>query len=173
MSQDLALISPITQSGRLKRIRLAVIVGIIVFIIIMIPIYYPVQSPIESELVTEGSVTINGKILEVEIADEPEERSRGLMFRKSLSRDSGMLFLFDREGFYSFWMMNVNFNLDIIWIDSGGNVVHIERDLPSCFMNCPSYAPREAARYVLELNSGVVDELDVLVGSFISINIIN
>jgi uncharacterized membrane protein (UPF0127 family) len=68
-------------------------------------------------------------------------------------------------------MMNVNFNLDLIWINSNGNVVHIERDVPSCFMNCPTYAPKEAARYVLELNSGVANELDLLVGSFVSINL--
>jgi len=139
----------------------------------MIPIYYPIQAPDESQQVIEASVTINGKIIEVEIADEPDERSRGLMFRDSLSTDIGMLFLFDREGFYSFWMMNVNFNLDIIWINSDGIVVHLERDLPSCYMNCPSYAPREAASYVLELNSGVANELDLLVGSFVDITLPN
>ena len=137
----------------------------------MILIYYPVQTSIESEIVIEASVTINGKTIEIEIADEPDERSRGLMFRESLTKDTGMLFLFDREDFYSFWMMNVNFNLDLIWINSNGNVVHIERDVPSCFMNCPTYAPKEAARYVLELNSGVANELDLLVGSFVSINL--
>jgi len=157
----------------LQRIRFVVIVGIIVLIMIMIPIYYPVQTSTESKRIIEGSVTINGEILEVEISDEPDEKSRGLMFRESLSRDTGMLFLFDKEGFYSFWMMNVNFNLDIIWINSNGNVVHIERDLPSCFMSCPTYAPRESARYVLELNSGVANELGLLVGSFVGINIQN
>ena len=157
----------------MKRINFVVIVGIIVITTIMILIYYPVQTSIESEIVIEASVTINGKTIEIEIADEPDERSRGLMFRESLTKDTGMLFLFDKEGFYSFWMMNVNFNLDIIWINSNGNVVHIERDLPSCFMSCPTYAPRESARYVLELNSGVANELDLLVGSFVGINIQN
>jgi|TARA_B100001971_G_scaffold95687_1_gene88444 hypothetical protein len=155
----------------MKRINFVVIVGIIVITTIMILIYYPVQTSIESEIVIEASVTINGKTIEIEIADEPDERSRGLMFRESLTKDTGMLFLFDREDFYSFWMMNVNFNLDLIWINSNGNVVHIERDVPSCFMNCPTYAPKEAARYVLELNSGVANELDLLVGSFVSINL--
>ena len=155
----------------MKRINFVVIVGIIVITTIMILIYYPVQTSIESEIVIEASVTINGKTIEIEIADEPDERSRGLMFRESLTKDTGMLFLFDREDFYSFWMMNVNFNLDLIWINSNGNVVHIERDVPSCFMSCPTYAPREAARYVLELNSGVANELDLLVGSFVSINL--
>ena len=154
----------------MKRIDVVVIVGIIV-LTIMIFIYYSFQTPIESEEVIEASVTINGKTIVVEIADEPDERSRGLMFRDSLSKDTGMLFLFDKEDFYSFWMMNVNFNLDLVWINSNGNVVHIERDVPSCFMSCPTYAPKEAARYVLELNSGVANELDLLVGSFVSINL--
>lgn len=150
-----------------------IIAGIILVIIIMIPIYYPVQTNTESPSVIEASVTINDKILEVEVADEAEERSRGLMFRKSMSRDTGMLFLFDKEGFYSFWMMNVNFNLDIIWINSNGNVVHIERDVPSCFISCPSYASGDSARYVLEINSGVANELNLQVGSFVDINFLN
>lgn len=137
----------------------------------MTPIYYSIETHSESQPVIEGSVMINGEILEIELADESTERSRGLMFRESLPRDKGMLFVFEIEGFYSFWMMNVNFNLDIIWINSNGNVVHIEKDVPSCFESCPSYSPRDSAKYVFEINSGVADELDLQVGSFVDINI--
>lgn len=139
----------------------------------MIFIYYPFQTTIDFRSDIKGSVTINGNIIEVELADETEERSQGLMFRKSMARDNGMLFLFDEEGFYSFWMMNVNFNLDIIWINNNGSIVHIERDVHSCFISCPSYSSRDSARYVLELNSGVAKELDLQVGSFVDLNIPN
>ena len=146
-----------------------IIIGIIVVITIMISIYYPFQTTIEFRSDIKGNVTINGKILEVELADETEERSQGLMFRKSMARDTGMLFIFDEEGFYSFWMMNMNFNLDIIWIKNNGSISHIERDVPSCFISCPSYSSRDSARYVLELNSGVAKELGLQVGSFVDI----
>ncbi len=139
----------------------------------MIFIYYPFQTTIDFRSDIKGSVTINGNIIEVELADETEERSQGLMFRKSMARDNGMLFLFDEEGFYSFWMMNVNFNLDIIWINNNGSIVHIERDVHSCFISCPSYSSRDSARYVLELNSGVAKEFDLQVGSFVDLNIPN
>lgn len=155
----------------MNRIKFLIIFETILFIVILTPIYYSIETQNKSQKVIEGNVTINGKTFEIELADEPTERSRGLMFRESLQRDKGMLFLFDREGVYSFWMMNVNFNLDIIWINSNGNVVHIEKDVPSCFESCPVYSPKDSAKYIFEINSGVADELHLQVGSFVNINI--
>lgn len=105
----------------------------------------------------------------VEIADEPVKRSRGLMFIESLPKDHGMLFVFDKEDIYSFWMMNVRFSLDLIWIDSNGIVVDIKRDAPPCFESCPSYNPKDTARYVLEVNSGFADDVGLKEGSYVEI----
>lgn len=87
------------------------------------------------------------------------------MFRESLPNDQGMLFIFEEERRYRFWMMNMTFNLDIIWLDSNGKVVHIVEDAEPCIdvkhTSLCSYSPDEAAKYVLEVNSGFVKKYGI------------
>ena len=112
----------------------------------------------------EARVEIRGKTITVEVADEPGEQTRGLMFRDTLPEGRGMLFVFDKDGTYAFWMMNVKFSLDIIWIDGAGRIVHIEPDVPPCSVLCPSYTPKASARYVLEVTAGLVDRIPIQEG---------
>jgi uncharacterized membrane protein (UPF0127 family) len=112
---------------------------------------------------------VNGKTIQVEIADTPDTRSQGLSLRDSLPKDHGMLFVFDEEGNYAFWMKNMEFNLDIIWINSTGTIVHIEKNLKPCLEICPSYGSEKPAQYVLEMNAGVSDELGIREGTTINI----
>ncbi len=101
----------------------------------------------------------NGKKITVELAITDEERQRGLMFREPLNEEQGMLFIFKREGFYSFWMKNVNFSIDILWLNEDKRIVHIEKNVPPCRREpCPSYSPDLPALYVLELKAGSVVE---------------
>ncbi len=100
----------------------------------------------------------DGDSVTAELADTVEERARGLMFRKNIEFDQGMLFLFEREDLYSFWMKNMLIPLDIIWLDKEKRIVHIERCLPPCEKEpCPSYLPKAPAMYVLELKAGSVE----------------
>ncbi len=97
----------------------------------------------------------DGKAVTAELAVTPEERARGLMFRDRLDADQGMLFIFDQEELNSFWMLNMKFPIDIIWLDKDKRVVHIEASVPPCPREpCPSYPTRLPALYVLELQSG-------------------
>ena len=84
------------------------------------------------------------------------------MFRENLPEDQGMLFIFDREGTYSFWMMNMKIHLDMIWLDSDGKVVHIVEDAAPCIdaahTSLCTFSPDEPAKYVLEVNSGFVQQ---------------
>ncbi len=99
----------------------------------------------------------NGNSIVAELAITDEERARGLMFREKIEDNEGMLFIFEAEGFYSFWMKNMNFPIDIIWLDKDRRIVHIEENVPPCKrMPCPSYISRLPAQYVLELKSGKV-----------------
>ncbi|MFQ6038654.1 MAG: DUF192 domain-containing protein [Candidatus Aminicenantales bacterium] len=101
----------------------------------------------------------DGSAVTAELARTPEERARGLMFRKSLSSEEGMLFVFEKEGFYSFWMKNMLLPLDILWLDRERRIVHIEQSVPPCREEpCPTYVSRSPARYVLELKAGLVRE---------------
>ncbi len=113
----------------------------------------------------EAQIIVNDRAMQVEIADTPDKRSLGLSLRDSMPRDRGMLFVFDEEDVYPFWMKNMEFNLDIAWINSSGTVVHVEKNLKPCLEICPSYESGKPARYVLEVNAGVSDELGIREGT--------
>ena len=98
------------------------------------------------------------------LADTPEKRSLGLMFRKRLPPDEGMLFVFEEERRHSFWMKNMNFSLDIIWIDRDKRIVDIKAGLKPCSGHCQSYVPAQESVYVLEVNSGFADRHQVKIG---------
>jgi len=97
----------------------------------------------------------DGRSIRVEIAADDDTRMQGLMFRESMPRGKGMLFIFPESGLYPFWMKNTLIPLDMIWINESGSIVHIARDVPPCEADpCPSYSPEATARYVLELAGG-------------------
>lgn len=97
----------------------------------------------------------SGKELKVEVMVEDADRAMGLMFRDALPSDRGLLFVFDRPDFHSFWMKNCKFPIDIVWMDGERKVVHVERGVPPCKNDpCPSYRPMRRALYVLEIGSG-------------------
>ena len=105
-------------------------------------------------------VCVKGRCFSVELARTDQERSQGLMFRESLGHNQGMLFLFDEERPYPFWMKNTRIPLDIIWIDKNKKVVFIKRDARPCTLDeCETIYPLGKAMYVLELNAGVADEI--------------
>ena len=92
----------------------------------------------------------------VEIADNDEERARGLMFRDAMERGHGMLFVHEREEPQAYWMKNTRIPLDILYFDDDRRLVSQQRDVPPCSLgdNCPPYPSNAPARYVLELNAG-------------------
>ncbi len=108
----------------------------------------------------------SGTIIVAEVADKPETRQRGLMFRDHLPEGGGMLFVFEADNPYSFWMKNCKFPIDIIWIDKTKNIVHIARDTPPCKADpCPVYGPKnKSARYVLEVAAGFAKEEGLKLG---------
>jgi len=122
-----------------------------------------VSSPVISRaLKTSGNstktlITIANVILSVEIARNTTTQTQGLSNRASLSKDSGMLFVFDHPDYWSFWMAGMKFPLDIIWFNSNRQVVWIEPNVQPCIsLNCAELTPESPAMYVLELNAGFV-----------------
>jgi len=92
--------------------------------------------------------------VKAEIADSAAKRRTGLAFRKSLDEQEGMLFVFVKETKPSFWMKNMEFPLDIIWIGRDKRIVAITAEAPPCSGSCESLVPKVAVKYVLEVNSG-------------------
>ena len=114
-------------------------------------------------------VLVDNVRVTVEIANTYESRASGLMFRDPLPENHGMLFVFDNQGNYPFWMMNMKFNLDIIWMDSKGEVVYVAKNVPPCGVPCSTVDPQINAKYVLEVNAGFVDKHQIDNGSIIHI----
>ncbi len=107
----------------------------------------------------------NGMCFKVELAATPEERTRGLMFRNSLAADAGMLFVFEQEGIYPFWMKNTKIPLDMIWIDKDKKVVFVAKNVQPCDVDqCPNIIPDGTAMYVLEINAGLAEKIGVKQG---------
>ena len=106
----------------------------------------------------------------VEIADTPAQHSKGLMFRNSLEKGTGMLFVFNNYQSRSFWMKNTRIPLDIIFISSDLKIIDIKKNfLPCKTNNCEVYNSKPA-KYVLEVNAGFVDENKIEVGNAIVLN---
>ena len=98
----------------------------------------------------------------VEIADTPAARSRGLMFRRSMPADQGMLFDFERDEMVSMWMRNTYISLDLLFIRKDGTIARIaERTEP---LSERTISSGEPVRSVLELNAGTASRLGISVG---------
>ena len=120
-----------------------------------------------------ASAEINGKKINLIVAKSEEDRQKGLSGRDKLDENQGMIFVFEKPGKYSFWMINMKFPLDIIYIN-GDKVVHIFKNLPQQADTpvglLPRYTPSEDANYVLELNGGQADELKIKKGTVVKLN---
>jgi uncharacterized membrane protein (UPF0127 family) len=106
-----------------------------------------------------------------EVAITEAEHERGLMFRTSLGELDGMLFVFAQPGLHEFWMKNTLIPLDMLWLDSSGKVVSLAESVPPCKTEeCPTYPPRAAASFVLEVNGGFARKHKVRVGDRLAIS---
>lgn len=106
-------------------------------------------------------VKVGGVPITVEIADTPALRERGLMYRDSLPRNHGMLFVYPDEQIRSFWMRNTRIPLDIAFLDRNGTIVNVELMEAQTDENTLSTAP---AMYALEMAAGWFEQNDVGAG---------
>lgn len=110
-------------------------------------------------------VCFQSSCLKVEVAQSPSELERGLQYRQSLAKDMGMLFIFPQNVEAAFWMKNTLIPLDMFWLDQDKKVIYIEKNAAPCLQeHCPTYGPREVARYVLEANAGFADAYNINIG---------
>lgn len=102
------------------------------------------------------------------IADEAFERYHGLSILDRLEDDQGMLFIFDESGVYPFWMKDMKFSIDIIWLDENNRVVFVKENAkPSDYPE--SYNSNIEALYVLEFNSGFILNNNIKIGDVLNI----
>ena len=112
------------------------------------------------------AVLPSGAEFTLEIAADPDSRSRGYMGRESVGPREGMLFVFERPERHGFWMKNCLVPLDMIWLDDSRRVVDVSHSVPPCPPGgeCPEVRPKGASRYVLEIQSGAATRHGLKVG---------
>ncbi|MBP6857738.1 MAG: DUF192 domain-containing protein [Candidatus Pacebacteria bacterium] len=117
----------------------------------------------------DTTISISGVKIPVTIADTDEQREQGLSNTQYLEPNTGKLFVFNNPGDYGFWMKDMNYPIDIIWIDKNTKIIGISKDLrpetyPEIF-----YPPSEVV-YVLEVNAGFSTANDIFENQFILFN---
>ncbi len=117
----------------------------------------------QSTLSDNQSVESNDLGLKIEVADSVSERKKGLSGRESIANDEGLVLVFDEEDYHGIWMKEMNFSIDIIWINQDKKVVDyrlsvVPETYPEIFL------PGKPAKYVLEVKSGFVEQEKIEIG---------
>ncbi|TSC82767.1 MAG: DUF192 family protein [Parcubacteria group bacterium Gr01-1014_20] len=121
----------------------------------------------------KGEVRINDQTFSVDVADTMMSRSQGLSGREKLEDSEGMFFVFDSPGNHGFWMKDMKFAIDIIWIKGERIVGFQENAKPEpekSVFGLKTYYPPEAVDRVLEVNAGTVAKYGFKVGDSVYLN---
>jgi uncharacterized membrane protein (UPF0127 family) len=157
---------------RKKMMIISLATALVLFIIALGAWWYLFFGRANSPLVN-GQLSINNATFDIEIASTTLEQTRGLSFRPSLGANDGMLFIFGAGGVQSFWMKDMNFPLDMIWI-SGTTVVGFAQNVPApasstALWSLPVYTSPNNTDKVLEVNAGTVAKYNIRVGDAVRI----
>jgi uncharacterized protein len=122
----------------------------------------------------KGTVRIDDDVITVEIAETAAERQRWLTFRQDrLPFDTAMMIKYDKPDLYEVWMLNIEYNLDLIWFDENGNAVYIKENVPPCgnvveTVSC-TYKTTKPALYMMAATAGFIDAHGIAIGSKMAI----
>lgn len=142
------------------------VLGLILTFLLFLPVFAQAQEDIRFERDTL-SIDVKGTVhhFEIELAETRKQRARGLMFRRQMKADEGMLFDYRRPKPVSMWMKNTFIPLDMLFILADGRIESIrERAVPQSLANISS---KGKVRAVLELNAGTVSRLSIKPGDLI------
>ena len=114
---------------------------------------------------------------QVYLALTNDQQVKGLSIKDHLKENEGMLFVYERPTRQGFWMKDMKFPIDIIWLDNNGTVVHIKHSAQPCIVGfafiCPTYIPDKDSRYVLETVAGFSKSHGIKVGTNVDFQLIN
>lgn len=111
---------------------------------------------------------LGGETFDVMVARTEDEQKRGLGGLSGLAPQEAMLFPYKVSDFHGFWMKDMNFSIDIVWLDQDSRIVHIEKSIaPDTYPKI--YFPASPSRSVVEFSAGTIDRLGVSVGNFFEI----
>ena len=114
-----------------------------------------------------NGLLLNGKPIALEVVRSDAALEKGLSGRAGMARDHGMLFVFDHPGEQCFWMKDMQFSLDMVWLDAQQKIVKIEQNIrPETY---PKSFCAGNTQYVIELNAGVAKAADLHIGKTLNI----
>ena len=132
--------------------------------IVLFSFWFYSQHPLSATVVIKQTEFI------VDLAITPKEKTKGLSFRKTLLPTHGMLFVYENKDKYPFWMKDMNFSLDFIWID-GNVIVDITKNIPPAnSTNMQIVKPIVPANKILEINAGEIDKYNIQIGDTVIFN---
>ncbi|MDP2696325.1 MAG: DUF192 domain-containing protein [bacterium] len=151
-------------------IKRALLIAVVFAVFLVVAIIWNVSTQTDTVFLESRELTIAGNNFKVEIVDTVTSRARGLSGRQKLAEDEGMLFVFEKPAVLSFWMKDMKLPLDIIWILNNKVIGLVE--------NAPIDDGSELAIYmspmpvdrVLEINAGLVSQLDIKIGDLVEYN---
>lgn len=117
---------------------------------------------------TLRTVVVGGGLVHVSVADTETLRQQGLSGKAGLAPNEGMLFVFPSDGRYAFWMKDMLFSIDMLWLSADGRIVYLkQRVSPDTYPQ--TFAPDTPARYVLELPAGYAAAHQVRAGDVVQL----
>lgn len=149
-----------------------ILAGVILFVVFSI---YTAKTEYKTRQITLGDKTFSA-----EIADTPYLQEKGLSGRTSIANDYAMLFVFSKPDTYKFWMKDMNFPIDIIWLSPEqptsakasvrqGKIIYIEKNLsPSTYPQ--AFGPTDPSQYVIEVASGISEHLGLSIDQIVQFN---
>lgn len=115
----------------------------------------------------DRTVTINNHQLSAQVAETPQERESGLSGKACIANNQAMLFIFDKPDNYPFWMRDMKFSLDIVWVSPDKKIIEIQKNIaPQTYPE--SFVNSNPAKYVMEVAAGEADVLNLQTGDQIS-----
>jgi uncharacterized membrane protein (UPF0127 family) len=140
----------------------AVVLKLVTLVSALLALLMPAR--IESPEYTTALLRAGDTTIEADIAETSEQKTLGLSGRELLEDGKGMLFVYPEEGFYSFWMKDMNFPIDILWLSATLEVVHLEENVsPESYPE--SFVSNVPAQFVLELPADFAREHDIVLGT--------
>jgi len=141
---------------------------IIVIAILILPLFIKTKSPVGTHpILFDHSAMLGKQPITIAFATTPSEHEQGTSGTKQLNFDQGMLFVFDSATMPAFWMKDMNYPLDIIWIDQDKKVIGVSENLdPKTYPK--TYSPNGPIEYVLEVSAGFYKTNDIHIGDVLT-----
>lgn len=133
------------------------------------------STDVANPMLPEEKLSIDRGTWTVEMATTVTEQARGLSYRENLGENAGMLFMFSKPGIQSFWMKDMRFPLDMIWISGNGTVAGFAENVPApapgtALWNLPVYTSPNGVQQVLEVNAGSVARYNIKTGDKVTVS---